>query len=177
MTDYYIGEIRLVAFNYAPVNFHDCDGTLLPINQNQALFAVLGTTYGGDGVNTFALPDLRSRVPVGLGQLPGGGTYAAGGKGGTETVALTIANTPAHTHTALVSNQPATTGTPSPAVVQGSVASNFLYVNESQAGTTGQMSAATVVSGGGGGSPHENRQPSVALRYIIALNGIFPSQN
>lgn len=112
MSEPFVGEIRMFGFNFEPQGWAFCDGRLLPISQNAALFSLLGTTYGGDGVSTFALPDLRSRVPVSLGQGEGLSSYAEGQAGGTETVTITPAQMPAHTHAVNASSSPAASERP-----------------------------------------------------------------
>ena len=141
-------------------------GPLLPINQNQALFALLGTTYGGNGQTTFALPDLRGRVAVGAGQAETGTTYDLGSTGGTETAKLAIGQLPAHTHSVAAASNAATKKSPS---------SNF-PAGGGWYGTTHNVQMNTSMIGKrGGGQAHENRQPYLSLEYIIALEGIFPA--
>jgi microcystin-dependent protein len=164
--DPFIGEIRLVAFAFAPRGWAFCAGQLLPINQNQALFALLGTTYGGDGQTTFALPDLRGRVAVGMGAA--GSAYPLGASGGQETVKLGVVQVPSHSHPVRAHNDPATTKNPTGAVP----ASGGAYAPTQNAKMNSVMLGKT-----GGGQAHENRQPYLSLNYIIALEGIFPSQN
>jgi microcystin-dependent protein len=164
----FIGEIRLVAFNFAPKGWAICAGQLLPINQNQALFALLGTTYGGDGRTTFALPDLRGRVPVGAGQPPAGSDYQLGATGGEETVALKTRQLPSHGHAVHASSAAGTTKSPATAYpARGGAYS---------AGHDVRMKAA-MIGRTGGGESHENRPPYLSLNYVIALQGIFPPQN
>jgi microcystin-dependent protein len=166
--DPFLGEIRLVAFDFAPKGWAACDGRLLPINQNQALFALLGTQYGGDGKTTFALPDLRGRVPVGAGQGAGLSNYPIGSTGGDESVKLAVGQLPPHAHPVRASSGAATTKDPAgafPAKGGAYAAAQNAKMNTAMLGKSG------------GGQPHENRQPYVALNYIIALQGIFPSQN
>ena len=166
--DQYLGEIRLVAFNFAPQGWAPCDGRLLPINQNQALFALLGTYYGGDGKTTFALPDLRGRVPVGTGQAVAGSDYAIGSTGGAESVKLAVGQLPSHAHPVRANSGPATTKEPANAVP----AKGGAY-----APTQNVKMSSVMLGKTGGGQVHENRQPYLSLGYIIALTGIFPSQN
>jgi microcystin-dependent protein len=166
--DQYIGEIRLVAFNFAPVGWALCDGRLLPINQNQALFSLLGTYFGGDGRTTFAIPDLRGRVPVGTGESVTGTTYDIGATGGEETVKLAVAQLPSHTHRARADKTASTTKNPAGAVP----ALGGAYAAAQNANMN-----ATMLTKSGGGQAHENRQPYLSLSYIIALVGIFPSRN
>jgi microcystin-dependent protein len=163
----FLGEIRLVPFNFAPRGWAICAGQLLPISQNQALFALLGTTYGGNGQTTFALPDLRGRVPIGAGQPSAGSSYPLGATGGEETVALTTRQLPQHAHPIHASSAAATTKNPTTAFLAGGGAygaQRNVRMNAAMIGRTG------------GGEGHENRQPYLALNYIIALQGIFPSQ-
>ena len=166
--DPFIGEIRLVPFNFAPRGWAICAGQLLPINMNQALFALLGTTYGGNGQTTFALPDLRGRVPIGAGQPPAGSSYPLGATGGQETVELTTRQLPEHAHAVHASSAAATTKNPTRAFP----ARGGAYAAERNV----RMKAA-MIGRTGGGEEHENRQPYLGLNYIIALQGIFPSQS
>jgi microcystin-dependent protein len=166
--DQYLGEIRLVPYTFAPTGWALCAGQLLPINQNQALFALLGNTYGGDGKTTFALPDLRGRVPLGAGTGATGSTYPVGSTGGEETVKLAVGQLPAHSHPVHANSGAATTKEP----VGGVPAKGGAYA-ATQNGTMG----AAMLGKTGGGQAHENRQPYLSLNYIIALAGIFPSQN
>ena len=166
--DPFIGEIRLVPFNFAPKGWALCEGQLLPINQNQALFSLLGTTYGGDGRTTFSLPDLRGRIPVGAGQPSAGSSYPLGTTGGQETVELTTSQLPAHAHTVHASSAAGTTKNPATAFPAGGGA----YAAQRNV----RMKAA-MIGRTGGGEEHENRQPYLSLNYIIALQGIYPAQN
>jgi microcystin-dependent protein len=160
--DPFIGEIRLVPFTFAPQGWALCAGQLLPINGNQALFALIGTNFGGDGRTTFALPDLRGRVPVGMGP-----SDPIGSTGGQETVKLTVAQLPAHAHAVRGHNGASTTKSPASAVP----ATGGAYAPTQNAPMAAAMLAKT-----GSGQAHENRQPYQTLNYIIALQGIFPSQ-
>ncbi len=165
--DPFIGEIRLVPFAFAPRGWAFCAGQLLPINQNQALFALLGTFYGGDGRTTFALPDLRGRVPVGADQAAGS-EYQLGSSGGHETVKLTVGQLPSHSHAVRANRGPATTKNPAASVP----ASGGAY-----AATQNVAMKSVMLGKSGGGQAHENRQPYLSLNYIIALQGIFPAQS
>ena len=157
----FIGQIIMFAGNFAPRGWAFCDGQLLPISQNTALFSILGTTYGGDGRTTFALPDLRGRVPMHAGHGPGLSSRRIGEKGGQESVTLTIAEMPSHTHSALSSStiDPTSTG----AFVKGAV---------NATGTTPSIN----VTNSGGNLPHNNVQPYGCVNFIIALYGAFPSR-
>lgn len=168
--DPFVGEIRLFGFNFAPLGWVACQGQTLPIARYSALFSLLGTTYGGDGRTTFAVPDLRGRLPVGFGHGPGLSPYVQGQMGGQEQVTLQAAQLPTHNHTVAAASS-ATAKNPSnafPAVT----ADGTSY------GSTPDMSMnSTMVGGGGGSQPHENRAPYLALNWCMALEGIFPPRN
>ena len=167
----YVGEIVIVAFNFAPNGWATCNGQLLSISENETLFQLIGTTYGGDGQSTFALPDLRGRVPVHQGQGPGLNSYVLGETGGVETVTLSINQMPSHEHP--VSGQSALGST---AIPTGSVWASQSRLNVySSANPDTPMNPASV-STAGGNQAHDNRSPYLALNYIISLFGIFPSQ-
>jgi microcystin-dependent protein len=172
MSDPFLGMIRLVGFNFAPIGWALCQGQVLPISQNTALFSLIGTTFGGDGVQTFNLPDLRGRVAVGQGQGPGLSPYAQGQTGGQEGVAFSVQEAPAHTHTLMAAGN-VTTPNPGPSFALGTPAA---AVRMYGAGSPTPLAASSIGSFGGSAS-HENRQPFLALNFIIALQGIFPSQN
>jgi microcystin-dependent protein len=168
----FIGDITLVAFNFEPKGWAFCNGQLLSIAQNTALFSILGTTYGGNGVQTFGLPDLRGRVPIHWGQRPGGSNFTLGQVGGQATHTLIPSTIPAHNHPVLnVSNL---TGSQ---FVAGNAS---LGVSSAKPYTPVPANGALMGSGtgvAGGGQPHENMQPYLVLNYVIALVGIFPSRN
>ncbi len=184
MSESYIGQITLFAGAYAPVGWQDCSGQLLPINQNQALYAILGTNYGGNGTTTFALPDLRGRVAIHTGQGPGLSNYTLGQNGGSETVTLLATQLPAHVHTTTAAAQPATSagaGSPTPggnilgSPVDATGAGFNLYA---PAGTTpATPMVAPPIQVAGGSQPHANMQPILTMRYIICVSGLFPSRN
>ena len=173
MSEPFIGQVIAVGFNFAPISWVPCDGRLLPISEYSTLYALIGTTYGGDGQSTFAVPDMRSRVAVGQGQGPGLSNYILGQKAGSESVTLTATTTPAHTHTPMAAAV-GTAGDPAPTLVFGGTQSttSMLYDNPSALLTL----APTTVSTAGGSQPHENRQPVLAINYIICAEGIYPSQ-
>jgi microcystin-dependent protein len=171
--DQYLGEIRLCAFPYAPKGWALCNGALLSIQQNQALFALLGIQYGGNGTTVFQLPDLRGRTPV---HRSLDGQYVQGQPGGVETVTLTTATIPAHNHLFKATTTAATLaipGTASNSYLAQPGASLFAPVNAS---SIVPMDAAAS-DATGGSTPHDNMQPSLVMNYIIALTGIFPSRN
>ena len=167
MAEPFVGEVRLFAGNFPPVNWAFCDGQLLSIAENQVLFALIGTTYGGDGQVTYALPDLRGRVPVH--QASG---YVMGQDGGSESVTLSPAHMPAHSHAMMASTTPAS-ASHGPADVLGSSTAMNLYGS----GTPNMAMDPNAITPAGGNQPHDNMPPFVAMNYIIALFGIFPSQN
>ena len=166
----FIGEVRIFAGNFAPRNWALCDGQLLPINQNQALFSILGTTYGGDGRTNFGLPDLRGRVPIHAGNGPGLTPRTLGAKGGEEAHVLTVQEMPSHTHTLNARNQRGNTNIPSGNVLARK--KNF-YSTQPQNAILSNGAIGTT----GGGQAHNNMPPFQALNYIICLQGIFPSRN
>jgi microcystin-dependent protein len=172
MSEPFIGEIRMFGFGFAPQGWALCNGQLLPINQNQALFSLLGTTYGGDGRATFALPDMRSRVPVCQGQGPGLSSYAEGQAGGAETVTLAAAQMPGHTHPVKASSSAAASDQPEGRALARSA--SHIYTARPDAST---VMNADMLGGAGGGQPHGNIQPYLAVNFCIALTGIFPSRN
>jgi microcystin-dependent protein len=172
MADAFIGEIRIFAGTFAPVGWAFCQGQLLAIAQNDALFSLIGTTYGGDGQTTFALPDLRGRFPVHQGQGPGLSNYTIGEITGTETVTLTVPQLPNHTHTA---NAGSGGNNLSPA---GNVWATDAGGNTAAYSDTSNASmAATAIGVAGGSQPHDNIQPFLGVNFIIALEGIFPPRN
>jgi microcystin-dependent protein len=172
MSSPYIGEIRMFAGSFAPAGWAMCQGQLMPISQNDTLFNLIGTTYGGDGQSTFGLPDCQGRVPVHMGTLPGGGTYQIGEKGGTETVTLNTQQIPIHNHPWVASQDTATGTSPASNVL----ASTIAIKNWSPFPGTASMNALAVTSVGGN-QPHENLMPYLCITFIISLFGIFPSQN
>jgi microcystin-dependent protein len=177
MSQPFIGEIRLFGGNFAPVNWALCNGQLLPISSYSALFSLIGTTYGGNGVTNFALPDLRGRVPVGEGQGPGLSLRVIGEMAGVESVTLLSTNLPAHSHPLLATTVSADLANPNGAL-PADVGTAHFYVADtgSPAPTFGAMKAQSVAPAGGG-QPHDNLAPFQCLTFIICLNGIFPSRN
>jgi len=173
MAEPFLGQIMPWPVSYAPDGWAFCDGRLLPIADYQSLFALLGTHFGGDGRNTFGLPDLRGRVAVGAGTGPGLSSYFLGQQGGTEKTVVSADNLPAHTHPTPASSSDAGTGTPAANLAPASVPRGETYklyaspVNASLAPTGNNTTSH---------QPIENRQPLLALNYIICLNGIWPSR-
>jgi microcystin-dependent protein len=167
MSEPFLGEIRMVGFNFAPQGWALCNGQILSIAQNTALFSLVGTFYGGDGVQTFALPDLRSRIPVHQGS-----GFVIGQPGGVENVTLTQAQIPSHAHSAQC-NTGATQTTTSPA---GAVWLNYNQNQYTTQATPATMNAGAVANAGGN-QPHNNLMPYLAVNFVIALTGIFPSRN
>jgi microcystin-dependent protein len=167
--DAYIGEIRMFAGNFAPQGWAKCEGQLLPIAQFQALFSLLGTTYGGNGQNNFALPDLRGRVPMGVGTGPGLPQYVLGQTGGTVNNTLTTDNLPPHQHAILAEVAAGTTASPTNAYLAntGAVDREFATTSSTTMGSTGPV---------GNGVPVNNMQPYTTLTFIICLQGIYPTQ-
>jgi microcystin-dependent protein len=173
MSNPFLGEIRLVGFNFPPLGWATCDGQLLPISQNTALFALLGTQYGGDGVQTFALPNLRGRVPLHAGTGAGLPTYVQGQVGGSPTVTLQTTNLPSHSHPLNCVGSGGNQATPVGAFP--AVESTGTSLDYSNAALTGQMSPAAIGQTGGG-QPVSIEPPYLCLNFIIALQGIFPSR-
>lgn len=161
----FMSEIRIWGMAYAPQGWAKCDGQLLPINQNQALFALLGTTYGGNGQTTFALPNLRGRVPIHVGS-----GHTLGETGGAESVTVNSSQLPAHPHLMSASNTAGNTNIP---------LNNVLAASPSQLYDAGNLTTLhpSSISNVGGSQPHENKQPYLAMNFCIALQGVFPSRN
>jgi len=174
MSEPFLAEIRIFGFNFAPRGWAFCDGQILPINQNQSLYSLLGTTYGGDGRTSFALPDLRSRSPIHFGNSSTGSTYSLGQKGGSETVFLSQAEMPQHSHDFNVATGGATEQRA--ANTNDSILSNAnLDMYKEPPGNTNLIQA--TISSAGGSQGHNNMQPTLALSFGIALQGLFPSRN
>jgi microcystin-dependent protein len=162
----FIGEIRMIAGNYAPDGWMFCEGQIMPISGNDTLFELVGTSYGGDGVNTFALPDLRGRLPIHQ-----GGGFSLAQNGGVETVTLTVNQIPAHTHQLLAAAIQGNAITPAGNL--SAISTNVVpYINASPDGNMNPGSVSTM----GGSLPHSNLQPYLCVNFIISLSGIFPSQ-
>ena len=170
MAQPYIGEIRMFAGSFAPAGWAFCDGQLIPISENDALFALIGTTYGGDGEETFALPNLQSRVPIHQGQGPGLSNYVLAESGGVEEVTLTTNQIPAHAHTPLGAN---TASSDNPA--NNFWANSTLGKPYTPGPPSVQMNANTILPTGGS-QPHDNMIPFLVVSYIISLYGVYPSE-
>lgn len=172
MAQPYIGEIRMFAGNFAPAGWMFCDGQTLAISENDALFTLIGTTYGGDGQETFNLPNLQSRVPIHMGTGPDGTTYQIAEMAGTEQETLTVQQIPNHTHPFTASTAPAEQNTPQNNVVAQNPGGVKLFIQDAPSTTMSAQAIGPV----GGSQPHENTQPFLCINYIISLFGIFPTQ-
>lgn len=168
MAEPFLSEIRIFSFNFAPKGWAACNGQLLPINQNQALFSLLGTTYGGNGQTTFALPNLRGRVPIHTGN-----GHTLGEAAGSSAVTVNIQQLPTHMHPLNATTVPATTNTPTNALMLAQSTASQLY----GAPNNLQAMAPNAVSSVGGSQAHTNMMPYLVLNFCIALQGIFPSRN
>jgi microcystin-dependent protein len=165
MAQPYVGEIRMFAGNFAPAGWMFCEGQLLPISENETLFQLIGTTYGGDGQSTFALPDLRGRIPIHQGN-----GFILAETGGAEEITLTVSQIPAHSHAYL-----GATGNGSQASPENNVVASSTLVKPYAVETPDALMAATAVSPVGGSQPHTNFQPYLCINFIISLFGLFPS--
>ncbi|EEF62890.1 phage tail protein [Pedosphaera parvula] len=176
----YVGEIRIFAGNFAPKNWALCNGQILAISSNTALFSIIGTYYGGNGTSTFALPNLQGRVPLSQGQGPGLSDYFIGESGGVETVTLTTLQMPPHTHPV---NCNSAQGVQSQHGTKADPAGNFPATQSAGSGiyqataTAGANMNPQMIGTNGGGVAHENHQPYLALNFIICLYGVFPSRS
>lgn len=185
MTAPFIGEIRMFGGNFAPRGFAFCNGQITPISQNDALYALIGTTYGGDGVTTFALPNLQGRIPLHQGQGPGLTNRVIGELSGTETVTLISNQMPQHIHQPVANNVDPTNDAPAagtmPCRPKQAVGGNSaqLYTDPSKTPVAGDMKPMLtgIIGNAGGNQPHNNMMPFLAISFIIAMQGIFPSQN
>lgn len=170
MAEPFLSEIRIMSFNFAPKSWAMCNGQFLPINQNQALFSLLGTTYGGNGQTTFALPDLRGKTPIHVGS-----GHTLGETGGQQAHTLTLSEMPQHLHPVNATSTQAAAGTNSAAPTRVLAQSNFSFGWGSAANL--QSFAQNAISNVGGSQAHQNMQPFLTLTFCIALQGIFPSPN
>lgn len=171
----YIGDIRIFAGVFSPVSYAFCNGQSIAISENEALYALIGTTYGGDGVNTFNVPSLQGRVPVHRGQAPvaGSSNWVLGMATGTETVTLIQNQLPAHSHSFMVSSSDASATEAS----GNSIAKGVHYADSTNNPPTGTISAQALQPAAGSGLPHNNMMPYLGVNFIIALLGVFPSRN
>lgn len=169
MSQPYVGEIRMFAGNFAPSGWLFCRGQVIAISENETLFQLIGTTYGGDGQETFGLPDLGARFPVHQGTQAGGGSFTMGQMGGTDAVTVSLPQLPSHSHAPAAATTP-TTSSASGAYIAARADAPFSSATPSTALALQQLAPA------GGSQPHENRQPYVTVSFIISLYGIFPSQ-
>lgn len=172
MSEPFVGEIDIFGFNFAPRGWAFCNGQVMPISQNTALFSLLGTFYGGDGISTFALPNLQGSVPVHQGQGSGLSDIFQGQSGGEETVTLITSELPQHSHTAACNNSQADSVTPGGEEWAPEVAGSNAYSS-----TAGSVMSPTALASAGGGQPHNNLQPYLVLNFCIALLGIFPARS
>ena len=170
MAQPYVGEIRMFAGNFPPLGWLFCDGQLLPISENETLFQLIGTRYGGDGESTFALPNLQSRIPLHFGNGPDGVNYQMAEMAGVESVTLSTQQIPVHTHQLLATSSPGSETTPG-----GNMTATPLTKRIYAPATAPAAMNAGAVSPAGGSQPHENCQPFLCINYIISLFGIFPS--
>ena len=164
----FMGELKIISWNFAPQGWAFCNGQFLPINQNQALFSLFGTMYGGNGQTTFALPNLRGRVPIHVGN-----GFTQGQVGGASSHTVTQSEMPQHIHRVNATSEAQTTNTPTSSLMLAKSSPQSLYAGASNLVALGPGS----VSSAGGSQAHENRQPFLVLNFIVALQGVFPSQN
>jgi microcystin-dependent protein len=173
MAERYIGEIRMFGGNFAPAGWALCNGQLIPIAQNTALFSILGTTYGGNGVTTFGLPDLRQRMPMHAGSGPGLTPRDLGEQGGEQAVSLTLQQMPSHSHGMAASNTSASVQSPANALLAKPITLSAPYHDAAGIAPSPTGPLGTT----GGGTAHNNMQPYLVVNFIIALNGTFPPRN
>lgn len=176
MSEPFVGEIRLFGFGRTPNGWFPCDGSLQPISEYEVLFTLIGTTYGGDGQSTFAVPDLRSRVPIHAGTGTGLSNYVIGQASGTENVTLIGNQMPAHTHTMFATTSLATSNTPAVNVQPGALSGDTMYLNDISS-LPPIPQAASAVTPAGNTQPHANLMPTLTVQYCIAWAGIFPQQS
>jgi len=172
MADPFVAEIRIFPFNFAPKGWAFCNGQLLPLSQNTALFSLLGTTYGGDGKSTFALPNMQGNAPMHPGQGPGLSLHDLGETGGSQTVTLLESEMPAHSHAMMAQNQPAQVDAPGPDRTFARSSGGFAYKPAPY--TTIVQFSPNMIGPAGGDQPHNNMMPFLALNFNIALQGVFP---
>ncbi len=166
----------MFGFGRTPNGWQACDGSLMSIAEYEVLFTLIGTTYGGDGQNTFAVPDLRGRLPIHQGQGPGLSNYVIGQVSGSEAVTLITPQMPTHSHTVLATSAAATTGNIANAVIPGAVSGETMYATDTTGGATFTVAPISVTAAGGS-QPHDNTMPTLTVQYCIAWAGIYPSQS
>ncbi|MBT2747288.1 MULTISPECIES: tail fiber protein [unclassified Lysobacter] len=176
MSQPFVGEIRLFAFGRTPTGWFACNGAAVSIAEQEVLFTLIGTTYGGDGQTTFNLPDLRGRVPIHQGTGPGLSNYVIGQRSGSESVTLIGNQMPSHTHTLLATTSAATANAPAPNLQLGALSGDTMYVTDIT-GLDPIPMAANCISSAGNNQPHGNTMPTLTVQYCIAWAGIFPSQS
>ncbi|GGF66158.1 microcystin dependent MdpB family protein [Azorhizobium oxalatiphilum] len=175
MSNAYCGEIRPTSFTFAPEGWHICDGSLLSIGTYQVLYSLIGTAFGGNGVSTFALPDLRGRLPVDMGQRPNNPAYAHATSGGNSLVALQTKHLPPHTHAISATTEPAISTVPGPSAMLATTnATIHTYNDLTKPGTGDAAFSPLSIDGAGAGAAHENIMPCMPMTYIICLGGIYP---
>lgn len=174
MSDQFVAEIRIFPFNFPPTGWAFCDGQLMPISQNTALFSLLGTTYGGDGKSTFALPDMQGNAPMQPGQGQGLSLRDLGEMSGVESITLLQSEIPVHTHVIRCTNEISELQAPTPATILGRSSGGNAYQTDTAANLV--LMAPQTLSLAGGGLPHNNMQPYLTLNFCIALQGIFPQR-
>lgn len=174
MSECYIGEIRMLGFSRVPQGWLSCDGSLVSISEYEILYTLLGTQFGGDGVNTFGLPDMRGRLPVAQGQGPGLSNYTMAQKSGTETVTLSLTQLPAHNHTCIATTATGTSATPGSNALFGGIAPDTMYTPDAS-GLTAFTLAPSAVSNAGGSQAHNNLMPTLSVPFFIAYLGVYPT--
>lgn len=172
--DQFLGQIMFVPYNFTPSTWHDCDGSLIKISGNEALYSLIGTTYGGDGQTTFALPNAQGRVIIDDGTSKNLSTYQLGQTGGTESVTLTTNQMPSHTHPVRATTSVGTQNSPTNGIPANTKALDKEYSNTTDTASKTTMKP-TMLNMAGGNSPHNNMMPTLALRCIISMSGIYPS--
>lgn len=185
MAQPFLGQITMMGCNFAPIGYAFCNGQLMAIADNNALFALIGTTYGGDGVTTFGLPNLQGRIPINQGTGPGLSTYVLGQMSGTEEVTLTTGQLPVHQHLVVTNNTDPTNDAPAATVMParpkqvGGGNSAILYSDPTKTPVAGDMKPmlAGTIGNAGNNLPHDNMSPFLAINFVIALQGVFPSRN
>ena len=175
MSEAFLGEIRIFAGDYAPKNWALCDGRVMSIRANEPLYVLLGIAHGGDGINTFNLPDLRGRIPLHQGQPNAGPQYPFGSTGGAETVGLSEKHLPTHTHVLQVSSTPGVAASPENAF-SAAHRDHKVFASSSPAGSTSRLNRAALAPTGSAIQPHENMPPFLCVNFIICTNGFFPSR-